>query len=103
MTRPDLKLVAEAPLRAFAERSDEDLMVAAAADARAAFAILIERHLPRVINYCAKATGDRRAAEELANDVFLALWARRAGYRSRRRLRRKGLVSGRTYVRDSVE
>ncbi|MDB4956538.1 MAG: polymerase sigma-54 factor RpoN [Myxococcales bacterium] len=87
MDRSDLKLVPLVQARALAERSDEELMVAAAADARAAFAILVERHLPKVINYCAKATGDRRAAEDLAQDVFLGVWARREQFRPERAFR----------------
>jgi RNA polymerase sigma-70 factor, ECF subfamily len=83
-----LKLVPpDAQPRVLAERSDEDLMVAAAADARAAFAVLVDRHLPKVVNYCAKVTGDRSAAEELAQDVFLAVWARRATFRLERPFR----------------
>jgi RNA polymerase sigma-70 factor (ECF subfamily) len=88
MDRPDLHLV---PLRAeprpLADRSDEELMTGAAADARGAFAVLVERHLAHVVNYCAKVTGDRAAAEELAQDVFLGVWARRAAYHAEKPFR----------------
>ncbi|MGE3459167.1 MAG: RNA polymerase sigma factor [Kofleriaceae bacterium] len=57
------------------DRSDEDLMVLAGAGSQAAFAQLVERYLPRVVNYCVKVTGDQRAGE-----AFLQLWAHRQRY-----------------------
>lgn len=62
-------------------------MVACAAGSREAFASLIERYLPRTTSYCARVTGDHRAAEELAQDVLLAIWRTRAGYRPERPFR----------------
>ena len=63
------------------ERTDEELMVAASAGTREAFAVLVARYVTKVANYCAKVTGDRRAGEELAQDVFLGLWAHRRKYK----------------------
>lgn len=63
------------------DRSDEDLMIAATAGSREAFAALAARYVPRITSYCAKLTADDRVAEELAQDVMLAVWRTRAAYR----------------------
>lgn len=67
-----------------ASRVDEELMTAAAAGSKAAFAVLVERYMQRVVSYCAKVAGDRPSGEELAQDTFLQIWARRASYRPER-------------------
>jgi RNA polymerase sigma-70 factor (ECF subfamily) len=66
------------------ERSDEELMVAAGGGSRPAFELLARRYLGRVASYCAKVTGDRQAADELAQEVFLQIWLHRATYRPAR-------------------
>ena len=66
------------------ERSDEDLMVAAGAGSRDAFAVLTERHVRRVTRYCIKVTSDAQAGEELAQETFLQIWAHRGSYRPER-------------------
>jgi RNA polymerase sigma-70 factor (ECF subfamily) len=60
---------------------DEKLMALAAAGARAAFAVLVGRYLPRVTKYCAKFVGLLATAEELAQEILLEVWLRRARYR----------------------
>jgi len=82
--RPPLSLVSDAGA---AERSDEELMVATAAGSRDAFAVLVARYTPRTTSYCARVTGDRRAGEELAQDVLLAVWRTRQTYRPDRPFR----------------
>ena len=62
-------------------------MIACAAGSRGAFASLVERYLPRTTSYCARVTGDPRAAEELAQDVLLAIWRTRGTYRPERPFR----------------
>lgn len=69
------------------DRSDEDLMVAATAGSRDAFAVLVARYVARITSYCAKLTADDRVAEELAQDVMLAVWRTRAAYRPDKPLR----------------
>lgn len=79
-----------APARAPASldaRSDEDLMVASAADSREAFELVVARYLPRVTSYCAKLVRDPVLAQELAQDAMLALWRTRRDYRPERPLR----------------
>jgi RNA polymerase sigma-70 factor (ECF subfamily) len=61
---------------------DEQLMALVAGGAKAAFAVLVGRHLPRVTKYCARFAGQLSTAEELAQEIFLELWVRRGRYRS---------------------
>lgn len=63
------------------DRSDEDLMVAASAGSRDAFALLVERYMTKVASYCIKFTRDQRMGEDLAQEIFLQLWAHRATYK----------------------
>src|SRR5450631_125751 len=60
---------------------DEQLMALAAGGAKAAFAELVGRYMPRVTQYCAKFVGQLATAEELAQEIFLEVWLRRARYR----------------------
>jgi RNA polymerase sigma-70 factor (ECF subfamily) len=66
------------------ERTDEELMVLAAAQHREAFAVLVKRHVDKVVSYCTKVTSDRQAGRELAQETFLQVWAHRADYTPRR-------------------
>lgn len=92
---PDLKLVGSDPDRvacALAERTDDELMVAAGAGSRDAFAVLVQRYISRLVNYCAKVAGtnsvsDSRVGEELAQDVLLQVWAHRSEYKPSQRFR----------------
>ncbi|HEY0481257.1 MAG TPA: RNA polymerase sigma factor [Kofleriaceae bacterium] len=83
MTRDrELRLVpASSTGTAVEDRSDEDLMVATGAGSRDAFAVLVARYLGRIESYCAKLTTDDRTAEELAQEVMLAVWRTRGAYR----------------------
>ena len=77
----DLRLVPAPAPRAIDDRADEDLMVAAAAGSRDAFGVLVARYLGRLTGFCAKLVADQRVAEELAQDVLLAVWRVRRDYR----------------------
>jgi len=68
-----------------AERDDEALMVLAAGDHRGAFEVLAGRYVQRVTSYCAKFLGSPRAGEELAQEIFVEVWAERRRYRTRGR------------------
>jgi DNA-directed RNA polymerase specialized sigma24 family protein len=59
-------------------------MLLARAGDQSSFTLLVERYLERVVNYCTKFTADAGAGEELAQDVFLRLWAWRTRYRCKR-------------------
>lgn len=84
---PTLTLAPAAARVPLGERSDEELMELGAAGSQAAFAILVERYMRRVVSYCTKLTGDRSAAPELAQDTFLQLWLHRERYRPERPFR----------------
>jgi RNA polymerase sigma-70 factor (ECF subfamily) len=76
------------PLRALPSESelergdDEALMTLAAAGNKPAFAVLVNRYLGRVTQFCLRFVGERSAAQELAQEVFLEVWLRRDRYRS---------------------
>lgn len=55
------------------ETPDEALAQAAAAGDRAAFALLLERHYDRVLALGWRLTGSRAEAEDLAQDICMAL------------------------------
>jgi len=69
------------------DRSDEELMRAAASDSHAAFAVLVARYLGPLTSYCSKLTAADRAGEELAQEVLLAVWRLRRDYRPDARFR----------------
>ena len=62
------------------DRDDDALMLLAAAGQRDAYRVLVERHAQRVFRFCLRLTNDRRLAEELAQDVWLAVWNARETY-----------------------
>ena len=64
---------------------DNDLMLAAGQGDRSAFGILVERHHRAIVQFAYRflATPDRNAAEDLAQDVFLAAWKAAPVFRSR--------------------
>ena len=59
---------------------DPDVALAARGDRRA-FERLYRQHVGRVFSVCARMTGDRTAAEELTQDVFVRAWEKLALYR----------------------
>ncbi|WP_102109996.1 RNA polymerase sigma factor [Oceaniglobus roseus] len=65
--------------------SDEDLAAAAASGDRAAFAALLERRYDALFALCFRLTGARAEAEDLTQDICLALPAKLARYESRAR------------------
>ncbi len=64
---------------------DNDLMLAAGQGDRGAFGILVERHHCAILQFASRflATPDRGAAEDLAQDVFLAAWKAAPAFRPR--------------------
>jgi RNA polymerase sigma-70 factor (ECF subfamily) len=57
------------------DEADESVMRRVAAGDRAACASLVERHLGRIVAFAARTLGDRVAAEDVAQETFLRLWA----------------------------
>ena len=64
--------------QAYASWTDEDLLAALAADDRLAFAAIYERYWQRVYLLAYRRLKLREAAEELVQDLFTALWHKRA-------------------------
>jgi RNA polymerase sigma-70 factor (ECF subfamily) len=67
------------------ETPDEALACAAAAGDREAFAVLLQRHYDRIFGLAFRLTGIRAEAEDLAQDICLALPAKLASYRAEAR------------------
>jgi len=61
--------------------SDETLAMAAAGSDRAAFGKLVSRHYDRIFGLAFRLTGARSEAEDLTQDICMALPAKLAGYR----------------------
>jgi RNA polymerase sigma-70 factor (ECF subfamily) len=87
MTSPKLTIAPPSARVPLGTRADEELMALGAAGSQAAFAVLVERYMRRVVSYCTKLTGDRDAAPELAQETFLQLWLHRDRYRPERPFR----------------
>jgi RNA polymerase sigma-70 factor (ECF subfamily) len=66
-------------------RTDEELMALVRLNARAAFRVLVVRHAEKVASFCARISGDRSAAREIAQSVWLALWDARGRWEPRSR------------------
>lgn len=67
-------------------RADDELMQLARAGLEAALATLIRRHQGAVRAYCARVCGTG-LADDVAQEAFLAVWARRDEYEARGRFR----------------
>lgn len=64
---------------------DEDLALAAAGGDREAFSSLLARHYDRLFGLCFRLTGSRPEAEDLTQDICLALPAKLAKFRGKAR------------------
>jgi RNA polymerase sigma-70 factor (ECF subfamily) len=67
--------------------SDDDLMRLARDGRRDAFEVLVSRHTALVIGTATRFLGDRQKGREVAQDVFLMLWAERDRYVPQDKLR----------------
>ena len=65
---------------------DEELVGLAAAGDSEAFAELLDRHYDRIFRFCFRLTGRREEAEDLTQDICLALPAKLKSFRGRARL-----------------
>jgi RNA polymerase sigma-70 factor (ECF subfamily) len=76
------RLVQPVPAQALplSGRDDDTLMTLAQAGSREAFAALVERHALRVVQSCARFTGDREQARELAQGIWATIWQNRSRY-----------------------
>ena len=62
------------PAAPIVRESDETLMRRAGGGDRDACGELVERHLGRIVAFAGRTLGDRTAAEDVAQEVFLRLW-----------------------------
>ncbi len=66
---------------------DETLMARTADGDRACLELLVRRHATPLLTFLARQCGDRHRAEELFQEVFLAVWVKRRLYQSPRPFR----------------
>ena len=62
------------------DRSDEDLMREVARGRAHPLEMLVRRYAVRLMTFLSRMVGDRHRAEELFQDVFLAVWLKRHQY-----------------------
>ena len=74
------------------ERSDGELLAAVVAGDGAAFAMFYRRHLPTIVGFLLRETGDREATADLTAEVFAAIFL------VARRFRPRGPGSARPWV-----
>ncbi|MEZ6234923.1 MAG: sigma-70 family RNA polymerase sigma factor [Phycisphaerales bacterium] len=66
---------------------DEALMVRVRRDDRGAFEILIRRYSTPFLTFLTRLLGDRGEAEDVFQEVWLAIWLKRAGFDATRKFR----------------
>jgi RNA polymerase sigma-70 factor (ECF subfamily) len=76
----DFDASAPVPLEQLA---DEALMQRIRADDEPAYRVLLLRHVYRAQRLALRLLGDRAAAEDVIQDVFLQIWVKRANWRQR--------------------
>lgn len=81
MAFPRLVRAPELPPDALAERTDDELMTLAQAGHKRAFEVLVNRHARHVVNLCSRFVNDAQLGRELAQDIWVMVWQRRASYR----------------------
>ena len=83
MPPPDLKLVCEGSPKEPEDLADDDLMLLSRSGRQDAFDALVRRHQSLVFGLATRYFADRTLGREVAQDVFLSLWAERERYRPR--------------------
>jgi RNA polymerase sigma-70 factor (ECF subfamily) len=66
---------------------DEALMVRVRRDDRGAFETLIRRYSTPILTFLTRLLGDRAEAEDVFQEVWLAIWMKRAGFDATRKFR----------------
>ncbi len=84
---PHLKLLKSGELLDGADLEDDDLMLLCRQDRHDAFEVLVQRHEALAFGLATRFLGDRSLGRDVAQDVFLSIWAERERYRPRGRFR----------------
>lgn len=86
--KPHIRLVGSPkPVETLADINDDDLMLLAKAGRQDAFKTLVNRYQALVLGLSTRFLGDRVAGRDVAQDVFLALWAERDRYKAHGKFR----------------
>jgi RNA polymerase sigma factor (sigma-70 family) len=80
---PPLRLIGSDQAESTGEPTDDELMLLARANHQGAFEILVRRHQKLVLGVATRYVGDATVGRDIAQDVFLGLWAERHRYQSR--------------------
>ncbi len=75
-----LKALPDHPESSMDNISDDDLMHLSSLDRKDAFEMLVARHGSFVFGLAVRFMGDRQTGRDIAQDVFLSLWAQRKHY-----------------------
>jgi RNA polymerase sigma-70 factor (ECF subfamily) len=87
MKKEHLKIVSEPEKSHENLLSDDELMLLCKRNNRKAFRTLVERYQDMVLGYAYRYLADRDAAEEVGQEVFLALWSERMRYQAQGKFR----------------
>jgi RNA polymerase sigma-70 factor (ECF subfamily) len=82
-----IRVVGPATPKSLGELGDDDLMLLSASGRHDAFESLMRRHQTLVFGLATRYLGDKGSGRDVAQDVFLALWAERDRYRPQGRFR----------------
>jgi RNA polymerase sigma-70 factor, ECF subfamily len=80
---PPLRLVDGSQPDTSGEPTDDELMLLARANHQGAFETLVRRHQKLVLGIAIRYVGDATLGRDVAQDVFLGVWAERHRYQSR--------------------
>ena len=81
MTNPNLHLVKGKTEKKLEDLPDDDLMILARAERKDAFEALVLRHQALVLALATRFLADKNLGRDVAQEVFLSLWAERHRYR----------------------
>jgi RNA polymerase sigma-70 factor, ECF subfamily len=84
---PQLHVVGPASGVQLSDLEDDDLMLLCKEQHQEAFAVLVGRYQTLVLGLACRFLGDRSLGRDVAQDVFLSLWAERERYQQRHRFR----------------
>jgi RNA polymerase sigma-70 factor, ECF subfamily len=84
------------------ERTDEELMTLVRAGVSPALRVLAERHMGKLARFCGKLVLDVHAGQEIAQQIWLQVWAHRARYESRDRFNVFLYTIGRNLCRNEL-